>query len=158
VLSPLLAICSPRRSSTPDHVHTLAAEIAWLHSYVVIFEARYGEDLAVAWNVAPGLEEIIVPRLLLQPLVENAMIHGIATTGAGTIGITVRREPAVVIVEIANSGPAVREADLVAGHGLTLVRRRLTLELPTAKLRIEPGAAGGTVVTVELLRSTHGHG
>jgi len=125
---------------------------------VVIFEARYGEDLAVAWNVAPGLEEIIVPRLLLQPLVENAMIHGIATTGAGTIGITVRREPAVVIVEIANSGPAVREADLVAGHGLTLVRRRLTLELPTAKLRIEPGAAGGTVVTVELPRSTHGHG
>jgi LytS/YehU family sensor histidine kinase len=134
----------------PERVHTLDAELAWLRAYVVIFEARYGADLTVEWDVAPGLEEVVVPRLLLQPLVENALLHGIAASGAGTLTITVRRESAAVIIEVSNSGPAVREEDVVPGHGLTLVRRRMALELPGARLQLMPGAVEGTVARLEL--------
>jgi hypothetical protein len=134
----------------PDRVHTLEAEITWLQAYVVIFEARYGEQLVVTWDIAPGIGSIRVPRLLLQPLVENAMIHGIAASGAGTLALTVHGDKTTVVITIANSGPAVHEADVVAGHGLALVRRRLTLELPNAHLQIAPGSTGGTVAIVTI--------
>lgn len=149
-LAALGDLLSEALDHAPDRVHTLEAEIAWLRAYVVIFEARYGEELVVHWDVAPDLSSIIVPRMLLQPLVENAMIHGIAASCAGTMALTVQRAPSSVIITIANSGPAVHEAELVAGHGLALVRRRLTLELPNASLQIVPGKAGGTVATVDI--------
>ncbi len=134
----------------PDRVHTLAAEIAWLRAYVIIFEARYGDGLVVTWDISPEVDALSMPRLLLQPLVENAMLHGIAVAGAGTVAIAARRAGRTVTIAIASSGPSVSDADCEPGHGLALVRRRLALELPGATLRIAADPAGGTVATITI--------
>ena len=56
---------------------TLAEEVALLRRYAEIQEARYGERLRVCIDMEPGVREAMVPRLILQPLVENAIRHGI---------------------------------------------------------------------------------
>ena len=134
-----------------DRPHTVADEIEWLRAYLTIFEARYDEALEIEWNVAPNLGALRLPRLLLQPLIENALVHGIAVAGAGHLSISLQSTAAGgLAVEIANSGPSISAGAVVEGNGLELVRRRLALELPGARFRLSPGPAGGTVAALEL--------
>jgi signal transduction histidine kinase len=147
-LGDLLSEAVERAPGRPPH--TVADEVAWLRAYLAIFEARYGEALVTEWSVAPGLEDLPLPRMLLQPLVENALVHGIAAAGGGRLAISLRRAvDGWLAVEIANSGPSISLA-AVDGHGLDLVRRRLALERPGARFGLSPGPAGGTVAYLEL--------
>lgn len=134
---------------TTDRAHTVDGELSWLRAYLTIFETRYGDALSITWDVAPGLGALPLPRLLLQPLVENAVVHGLATTSTGHLAISVREEGrGALTFEIANTGPSVAAADIVDGHGLALFKRRLALEVPGARLRLAPGPDGGMVATV----------
>lgn len=72
----------------PDGQHTLAEEIQLTRAYLEIEQLRIGERLRVDWQVAPGVEQARVPLLSLQPLVENAIYHGIEQcAGGGTVEI-----------------------------------------------------------------------
>jgi two-component system sensor histidine kinase AlgZ len=84
----------------------LADEIALCERYLSLEGLRLGERLQVAWQRDAAADAALVPPFLLQPLVENAVFHGIEPgVGPGTVSITIARRGPVVIIEIANPLP-----------------------------------------------------
>jgi two-component system sensor histidine kinase AlgZ len=100
---------------------TLAEEIHLAHRYLAIETLRLGDRLQVEWDVAPDAPmDLRLPRLVLQPLLENAVVHGIAQLAAGgRIRIAIARvAPRRLCIEIANPAPPVgSHAAAVAGGG-----------------------------------------
>jgi len=143
-----------RDSVTQDgEMQTLDEQIEWLRRYAQILEERHGAHLTFHWEVGGGTRQAILPRLLLQPLIENAVKHG-ALMRAGGGEITVRTEltdgPRLVCT-IEDNGPGVPNGATRPGaFGLISVRRRLALRYSdAAALRLESSPAG-TRSVVEL--------
>jgi signal transduction histidine kinase len=136
-----------RDSAMPDdEMQTLDEQIEWLQRYAQILEARHPGHLGFRWEVGAATRRALLPRLLLQPLVENAVKHG-ALMRAGGGAITVRTElsdGAKVICTIADDGPGVPNGATRPGaFGLVSVRRRLALRYSdAATLRLESSPAG----------------
>src|SRR5262249_46947593 len=79
-------------------------EIKFIESYIDIEKMRLGPRLQVRWNICSGTEEALVPQMILQPLVENAMLHGIACCRhGGWIEIVSRRAEGALELQIQNS-------------------------------------------------------
>jgi len=134
------------------HEIPLAEELALLDPYLDIQKTRFGERVEVALDVAPGTEDALVPTLLLQPLVENAMQHGVERVpGRGRVEIVARRADGMLVLEVSDSGPGFPEAPARAGIGLANTERRLR-EIHGEAARLVRGAApgGGACVRVEL--------
>jgi signal transduction histidine kinase len=121
-------------------------QIAWLRRYAQILEARHRGSLRFRWEIARECEGALLPRLLLQPLVENAVTHGALQRGDGAGEVVVRveaRPDATLVCTIEDNGPGMPRSDVRAGaFGLQAVRRRLELEAPRASLRLESSGAG----------------
>jgi two-component system, LytTR family, sensor histidine kinase AlgZ len=111
----------------PAESVTLGQEIALAQHYLAIEQVRFGERLQVQWSLDEGANEAKLPPLLLQPLVENAVKHGVEPSASGAqVKISTLRRGSTVVVKVTNSTPAgVGER----GHGLALanVRERLVL-------------------------------
>lgn len=106
------------------HEHTLAEELALLDAYLEIEKARLGERLRLTMKAGPDLLDSVVPYLMLQPLVENAIRHGIAPLAApGRLDIRLERTGARLLVEVQNDGQQLVQAG--NGIGLANVRERL---------------------------------
>jgi two-component system, LytTR family, sensor histidine kinase AlgZ len=106
---------------------TLADEVELARRYLAIEEIRFGERLRVTWHLDPDANAARLPPLLLQPLVENAVRHGVEPNDeGGELEVTTRRRGAEVEIRIVNSVGAPART---AGHGLALrnVRQRLSL-------------------------------
>ena len=128
----------------------LQHELAWLDDYTAMMAERFRGQLVVAVSVAPGLENAQIPRLLLQPIVENALVHGLAS-GRGRLAIDVRREAARLRITVSDDGAGPGEGAIRRGTGLSNVARRLELVYPDEHVfDIAAAPHGGTVVTVEL--------
>jgi LytS/YehU family sensor histidine kinase len=117
----------------------LERELALVSSYLEIEQVRFGERLRVRVDMDQGLDGVPVPPLLLQPLVENAVRHGIATClEGGTIQVEARRRGDVVWLTVTNprDGESTRRG---TGFGLDIVRRRLSGAFGTrGALAVEP--------------------
>jgi signal transduction histidine kinase len=143
-----------RDSVNPDgEMETLDEQVEWLRRYAQILEARHAGNLAFRWEVSGSTRGALLPRLLLQPLVENAVKHG-ALMRAGGGEITVRTELAdgpKLICTIEDNGPGVpNKATRPGAFGIVSVRRRLALRYSdAATLRLESSPAG-TRSVVEL--------
>ncbi|HXT49416.1 MAG TPA: hypothetical protein VN811_00160, partial [Thermoanaerobaculia bacterium] len=116
---------------------------------------RFEDRLVVELAVEPETRRARVPSLVLQPLVENALRHGIdRTAGGGRLGLAASRLDGRLRLTIANDGPmpiAGDEASARLHVGLANTRDRLAqLYGEDYLLRLEPLAAGGAVVTLEL--------
>ena len=133
-------------------MQTLDEQIEWLRRYAQILEARHAGNLLFRWEIGDGTSRALLPRLLLQPLVENAVKHG-ALMRAGGGEITVRTELSgpKLVCTIEDNGPGVpNKATRPGAFGLVSVRRRLSLRYSeAATLRLESSAAG-TRSVVEL--------
>ncbi|MGK5049085.1 sensor histidine kinase [Janthinobacterium sp. GB4P2] len=106
------------------HEHTLADELALLDAYLAIEKARLGERLRLTMKVGPDLLDSVVPYLMLQPLVENAIRHGIAPLSApGRLDILVERAGTRLLIDVQNDGQQRVHAE--SGIGLANVRERL---------------------------------
>jgi sensor histidine kinase YesM len=104
---------------------TLAEEVALLGRYLAIEETRFADRLRVRLDVAPDAAGVAVPRLLLQPLAENALRHGLSPQPqGGTLQVTARRHGGRVTIRIHNDGRPLAEGPR-AGVGLTVTRERL---------------------------------
>ena len=91
---------------------TLAEELEFIRGYVEIEQMRLGERLRVIWDIQPEALDSRVPSLILQPLVENAIQHGIAAReGPGTLTVRARRADGQLQIEVADTGPG-----LTPGH------------------------------------------
>jgi two-component system sensor histidine kinase AlgZ len=106
------------------HEHTLAEELALTEAYLEIEKARLGERLRLTMKAGPDLLDSAVPYLMLQPLVENAVRHGIAPLSTpGRLDIRVERIGERLLVEVHNDG--CRPAQAGDGIGLANVAGRL---------------------------------
>jgi signal transduction histidine kinase len=106
---------------------TLAEELDFIRGYLEIEQMRLGDRLRVNWDIDTALAPARVPSLVLQPLVENAIQHGIAAaSGPGTLGLTARREGEFLLLEVRDNGPGPRGAvERPQGIGLANTRARL---------------------------------
>jgi two-component system sensor histidine kinase AlgZ len=116
----------------PGESGTLADEIALAERYLAIEQVRFGERLRIRWDLDPAAGSARLPPLLLQPLVENAIKHGVEPSPeGGRLRIRTERRGGMVVIEVVNSLPPLRWADqpLPRGHGIALanVRDRLRL-------------------------------
>ncbi|MBU1361802.1 MAG: histidine kinase [Gammaproteobacteria bacterium] len=116
----------------PGESVTLADEVTLAERYLAIEEVRFGERLQTRWDLDPAAATARLPPLLLQPLVENAVKHGVEPSPQGAkIRIRTERRGAMVVIEVVNSLPPLRWAEepLPRGHGIALanVRDRLRL-------------------------------
>ena len=116
----------------PGESVTLADEIALAERYLAIEQVRFGDRLRVRWDIDPASHSARLPPLLLQPLVENAVKHGVEPSPEGArLRIRTERRGGLVVIEVVNSLPPLRWADapLPRGHGIALdnVRDRLRL-------------------------------
>jgi two-component system sensor histidine kinase AlgZ len=113
---------------------TLADELSLTEHYLDIEKARLGQRLQVVMRVGPGLLQAQVPPLLLQPLVENAIRHGIAPrTAGGTVRLRIDAEQEKLVVELQNDGvPAPQNGGAQRSNaiGLNNVRQRLATLYP----------------------------
>jgi two-component system LytT family sensor kinase len=126
----------------------LVRELDWLRGYAAMMMERFRGQLCFELNVSPGLETVQVPRLLLQPLVENALRHGLPT-GHGNLCVDVQLEGNRLHYTVSDDGAGIGDGAIKAGTGLSNVARRLELLFPNehtlALARREPR---GTVVSV----------
>jgi signal transduction histidine kinase len=108
---------------------TLGQELDFLRAYLDIERARFGSRLSVALDVEPGLLDALVPPLILQPIVENAVRHGIARADRpGQVAVRARRRGERLRLEVWDDGPGL--AGAAAGRtrksiGLANTRARL---------------------------------
>jgi two-component system, LytTR family, sensor histidine kinase AlgZ len=109
----------------------LEEELALAHSYLEVERVRFGERLRIVEEIEPECRNCRIPALLLQPLVENAVKHGIAgLVEGGSIRIEAAKRPPGVVLTIENSfdpdaGPSARTSR--QGIGLAHVKRRLAM-------------------------------
>lgn len=106
---------------------TLADEIVLAQRYLAIEQVRFGDRIQVEWVLDPLADEARLPPLLLQPLVENAVKHGVEPSALGAqIKISTQRRGSTVVIKVTNTVPAGQGEP---GHGVALrnVRERLSL-------------------------------
>lgn len=129
----------------PQEMQTIGEEISWLRRYAEILESRHVGSLRFRWEVERATEGVLVPRLLLQPLVENAVNHGaLQRSGEGEVLVRVCTEDGErVVCMIEDNGPGLPDGAPRSGaFGLRSVRRRLELKYEDATLRLESSTTG----------------
>jgi signal transduction histidine kinase len=140
-----------------DEMQPLEEQIAWLRRYAAILQARHGDALQFEWRIAPETRGALLPRLLLQPLVENAVKHGaLGRRGGGVVIVSteVAAKPPAIVCTVEDNGPGAADKEVRLGaFGLHAVRKRLELRYTNATLKLE-SSANGTRSIVTLPRET----
>jgi len=143
--------------SDQAHEVSLAAELRFLERYLAIEQVRFSDRLAVRFDVDDRLLDSAVPEFLLQPLVENALRHGISQRAdAGAVEVSARRDGGTLILSVADNGPghhAGRRDGNGNGLGLANMRERLTTLYGSRAhldLHARPGPERGTIATVTI--------
>jgi ligand-binding sensor domain-containing protein len=130
---------------------TLADELDFLLRYVEIQQARFDGRLQVRWAIAPEVRGALLPTMLLQPLVENAIKHGLAPRDSGgSVEIAATAEGEDLRVEVSDDGLGFRGTP-TPGVGLSNTLERLRgLYGPRGGVEILPRESGGTTVRLTL--------
>ena len=140
------------RASDDTH-QRLGDELAFLREYLAIERTRFADRLRVVEAVEPGLEDLEVPGLLLQPLVENAVRYAVSPRGEGaTLRLGARRDGDLLRLVVADDGPgmSVQAGESGNGFGLHSVRERLRAAGPPHALHIRTGPDRGTEIEIVL--------
>ena len=129
----------------------LSEELRLAERYLAIMQHRFSDRLTVHYAADASVANALVPTFLIQPLVENALEHGIGRRpGPGRVGIAAHRENGYLELEVTDDGPGL-EREPAPGVGLSNTRARLhQLYGDAAALRLEPVASGGTRAVVRL--------
>jgi LytS/YehU family sensor histidine kinase len=132
---------------------SLREELDFLQRYLEIEQTRFGDRLTVRLEIAPDTLDAQVPNLVLQPLVENAIRHGIEPHAKpGQIRLQARRESGMLQLRVGDNGAGLREnAPPREGVGLSNTRKRLQqLYGDGFKFEFNTAESGGLVVSVAI--------
>ena len=134
---------------------TLKEELEFLRKYVEIQQTLLQERLAVRWEIEDETLDALVPNMLLQPLIENSIRHGIAGRArGGRVEVSARREDGMLRLEVCDDGvgfPAGGARALRYGVGLSNARARLEhLYGGAHRFRLGEGRRGGAAVSIEI--------
>ena len=139
------------------HETTLATEIEFLQRYLAIEQVRFSDRLQPRIEIDPAISGAALPSFLLQPLVENALRHGIARRGeAGLLEVSARREESELVLTVRDDGPGLSGgSDLsnpaTGGVGLANTRARLAALYGNKEtLTITAAEGGGVAAMVRL--------
>jgi len=106
----------------------LREELDFIRSYLAIEQTRLGDRLELAWHLDPAVLEAPVPSLILQPLVENAIQHGIAVSPrGGRLAISATRAGGQLRLEVRDNGPGLGPAGATPGTGIGIANTRARL-------------------------------
>jgi two-component system LytT family sensor kinase len=139
-----------------EHFVPLREELEAVDEYLDIEQIRFGPALTVEKDIAADTLQIVVPSMLLQPLVENSIKHGLAKKmGEGRVTIRSRRRDGHVCIEVVDNGVgmSVRQLDPQSGTGIGLrnVDERLRVIYgANNQLRLESVPVQGTTARVEI--------
>jgi len=131
----------------------LAREVEFLRKYLEIEQARFGDRLRVSFALEDGTPAALVPQLIVQPLVENALRHGLAPRAEpGEVAIRARRRDHALEVTVSDDGIGLRPGwEVASGLGLSNVRARLArMYGPAGRLALAPAPRGGAVATITM--------
>jgi two-component system, LytTR family, sensor kinase len=130
----------------------LAQELEFLERYLEIERTRFADRLVVRMDIAPEALDARTPYLILQPLVENAIRHGIAArSSAGCIVVSARRDNGKLVLEVGDDGPGITSAASISNKGVGISSTRARLEKlygSAQRFELRNGEKGGLVVTL----------
>jgi LytS/YehU family sensor histidine kinase len=137
------------RKSLDDSDQTeiaLRAEVAFLERYLNIQKILLRERLDVALDVDANALNARVPGMIIQPLAENALTHGVGTDGVARVSITATRKGDYLIIEVEDTGPGLTASAIGRGIGLGNIRARLShLYGNAARLELLERSGGGLI-------------
>jgi signal transduction histidine kinase len=126
-------------------MRSLGEEVTWLRRYTEIFEIRHMGQITFEWELAAETLSMLIPCLLLQPLLENAITHGaLKRPGGGKVRVHSRELNGKIEIAVSDDGPGI-PTEKRSGLGLRLVRDRLELAFPEASMTIDSTGAGTTI-------------
>ena len=164
MLDHLIAFLRATLNASRQAEHPLADEFARIADYLALMQVRMGDRLRASTMLPPELGAIAVPPLLLQPLVENAIKHGLEPQrGPGELHVTAALDGATLVLCVTDTGRGLEAAaararepmEAGSGFGLAQIRERLqTLHGDAARFTLTAGAEGGTRAEIRLPAST----
>jgi len=161
MLDHLIAFLRATLAASRQSEHPLSEEFARLDDYLALMRVRMGDRLRTSASLPPELAALPVPPLLLQPLVENAIKHGLEPQrGPGELHVQACLDGATLVLRVADTGrgldaaahaKAREPAAPSSGFGLVQIRERLhTLHGDAARFTLAPRAGGGTLAEIRL--------
>jgi two-component system LytT family sensor kinase len=145
-----------QRLKSKNHFVPLREELQSIDQYLDIEVIRFGPQLRVEKHISPETLELLVPSMILQPLIENSIKHGLtAKLGGGTVVVRSAREGDSLVIEVTDDGfgmsPEQLQKALSAGIGLSNVNERLMVTYgANHQLRLTSAAAKGTCARIEI--------
>ncbi len=153
MLDHMIAYLRATLNASRTTTHTLQAEFDRLRDYLELMAVRMGPRLAYTLELPPELAQVQVPTLLLQPLVENSIQHGLEPkVEGGNITVTARRDGNTLTLQVTDTGVGTAHAAVKgSGFGMTQVRERLaTLYGAAAALEFSAQEGRGATTTTHL--------
>jgi two-component system, LytTR family, sensor kinase len=145
-----------QRLKSRDHFVSLREELESIDQYLDIEVVRFGPQLRVEKRIAPDTFDVVVPSMILQPLIENSIKHGLTSkVGGGTVTIRSLREPGHVVIEVLDDGLGMTDEQLrdalTAGIGLSNVDERLRVTYgENYRLGLTSHLGHGTCARIEI--------
>ncbi len=149
--------------SNADELITISQEVINLQNYVLINQTRYGDAVQVAFYVSHNCQDLLIPKMILQPFVENAFFHGFPSGRSGHIDVFMEVDKDVLEVKIADDGIGMaqstaeklptndRKSEHFSGIGIHNVQERLQLLYGSEfGVQMSSGDGQGTTVVVRL--------
>ena len=146
-------------TDAPAQTIPLSKELTFIKNYLSIEQIRFSDRLNIQYNIAQNTENALVPSLILQPLVENAIKHGISKNiGQGLITITSTKQKDQLQIAITDNGPGLQPSPKQSfGIGLQNIQERLNTLYPNQyDFTLNKNTSQGAVATLTLpFKTTH---
>ena len=110
-----------KASLSSEKFITVEQEVELTRQYLAIQKVRYGDILRFSCCLEPGLEDCLIPRFSIQPVVENALFHGILPKGEGTVEVEISSEGEGILIEVRDDGIGMSEKEI---HAITASFRK----------------------------------
>ena len=138
----------------------LQKEITFVQKYLELEKERFGERLQFQFELGDEVNNALVPPMILQPLVENAVKHGVSPKiEGGLIQIKIERQGNLIHFQVCDSGVGLAKQDDPFGKGVGLTNTQLRLEkMYQTKLELHENEGGGICVHFQIPYSSAAHG